>query len=276
MSYLRDGASRSKSGLRMYSGRTVVTALLVVVLGCAQSGLGEIIPETDSTEPDADGGVASLPRTPMPGPTDAGKSVSKDAGTDASGGSKDSGTVPGVDAQSGAPKPAQGEVLITEVMYDPSGNEPAAEWFEFHNAASSARTLSGLTIADGGNRTHVIRKGVTIDPGAYVVFVRSRSAATAAKVPSNTVVYEYGLGLPVGDGLQLANASTGSLWLRDGGTTIARADYGGWYSQSGGSSIQLDSLTWAASGQKSDWCLSTTEWSPGSDNGTPGAASDCQ
>jgi organic hydroperoxide reductase OsmC/OhrA len=68
-------------------------------------------------------------------------------------------------------------------MYDTSGVEPDGEWFELHNTASSARSLAGLTLVDGGNRTHTIKAGTTIAAGAYVVFVRNRSVSTTAKVP---------------------------------------------------------------------------------------------
>lgn len=166
-------------------------------------------------------------------------------------------------------------MLITEVMYDPFGTEPAGEWFELHNVASSARTLSGLSIVDGGNRTHTIGAGITIDPGAYVVFARVKTSAVAGKVPATAIVYEYGAGLPDNGGIQLANGTTGGLYLRDGATQIAQADYGGWYSQSGGSSVQLKTLTYAGSAQMSGWCLSLNVWTTGSDKGTPGAASDC-
>jgi hypothetical protein len=135
--------------------------------------------------------------------------------------------------------------------------------------------LTGLTIIDGGNRTHVIGAGITIAAGAHVLLARSKTAATAAKVPAAAILYEYGASLPSNAGIQLANAATGGVFLRDGSTVIAQADYGGWYSQSGGSSVQLKTLTYAASGQSSGWCLSLNSWTTGSDKGTPGAASDC-
>lgn len=172
-------------------------------------------------------------------------------------------------------KPTQGEVLITEVMYDSSGAEPATEWIELYNTASSARSLSGLAIVDGGDRKQTVGSGVTIGAGAYVVLVRSKSAAIAAKVPSSAIVFEYGAGVADGSGVQLANGATGAVSLKDGSTTIAQSTYGGWFSQSGGSSVQLKTLSYSAGTQSSSWCLSKNTWASGSDKGTPGAASDC-
>jgi hypothetical protein len=160
-------------------------------------------------------------------------------------------------------------------MYDPFGTEPDAEWFEVYNAAKTVRSLSGLTIVDGSNRTHTIAAGVAVDPGAYVILVRLRSAAISGKVPTSAIVYEYGTGLPNNGGIQLTNGATGGVWLRDGATQIAQAAYGGWYSQSGGSSVQLKKLTYSDSANSTSWCLSFKQWTTGSNKGTPGAASDC-
>jgi len=260
------------------------TLTVALLWGCAQSGVGDLTPEIDPSLPELDASWSPSPgetpsaKVPEAGKRDSGRSSTPDDDdpTPPTAVAPDAG---GDDTEepsgSAAPKPSQGEVLITEVMYDPFSSEPASEWFEVHNTSSGVRTLSGLTIADGGKRTHVIGAGVTIDPGAYLVLARSKAAAIAAKVPAAAIAYEYGTGLPDNAGIQLANGSTGGVWLEDGATTIAQADYGGWYSQSGGSSVQLGTLTYAASGQRASWCLSLSPWTAGSDKGTPGAPGDC-
>jgi hypothetical protein len=160
-------------------------------------------------------------------------------------------------------------------MYDASGAEPDGEWFELYNKASSTRSLAGLTIVDGGNRTHTIKSGTEIAAGAYVIFVRNRSVSTTAKVPGASSAYEYGAGLTSSSGIQLANGSTGALHLKDGGTTIATVPYGGWFTTNGGESIQLKTLSYAAGSNKSEWCVSASSWSGATDKGTPGAAGNC-
>jgi hypothetical protein len=174
-------------------------------------------------------------------------------------------------------KPGPGDVLITEVLYDPSGTEPDEEWFEVYNTTTAPMSLAGLTVKDGGNRTATIGSGVIVAPNAYGLFVRSKSAATAAAVPAASILYEYGAGAAVTSGIILANSTGGAVWLVDGTTVIAGAQYGGWFSQTapGGKSIQLHILTLDASGQKASWCLSQSSWATGSDDGTPGDASDC-
>lgn len=257
--------------------------------GCAQSGIADLGPDIDPTLPEVDASWSPSPDTPsakVPEPSKRDTEPSEADEADESEPDEPSSPPTAAAPDAGGPdttnpntpsasKPSQGEVLITEVMYDPFGNEPASEWIELHNRTSGTRTLSGLTIVDGGNRTHVIGAGISIAPGAYVVLARSRSSAISAKVPAAVIVYEYGAGLPSNAGIQLANGNTGGVWLRDGTTTIAQADYGGWYSQSGGSSIQLRTLTYPASGQSGNWCISLNEWTTDSDKGTPGAPNDC-
>ena len=275
---------RSIRRIARYASASVVSTVLV--WGCAQGDSGDIVPDISASTPELDASWSPSPNTPSEKVPAKEKADSDSEGTDPPPDDEDDQGPPptAVEPDAGGstptnppsgPKPTQGEVLITEVMYDPTSNEPATEWIELHNKASGARTLSGLTIVDGGDRTHVIGAGVTIGAGAYVVLVRSKSAAASAKVPSAAIVYEYGAGLPSNAGIQLANAGTGGVWLRDGSNTIAQAKYGGWYSQSGGSSVQLKTLTYPASAQSSNWCVAGSAWTTGSDKGTPGAPSDC-
>ncbi len=160
-------------------------------------------------------------------------------------------------------------------MYDTITPEPVSEWFELHSSASSTRSLGGLTIKDGSGRTHTIGAALTIAPGAYIVLARDKAGAIAAKVPAAAIAYEYGTGLPDNAGILLTNAATGAVSLLDGAATIASAPYGGWFTQSGGSSVQLKLLVPAQTTSKTSWCLSGTAWTTGSEKGTPGAAEDC-
>ncbi len=260
-----------------------VAAVLTVVVsigsgasmagGCAMSDPANIDPTIDPSLPQVD---ASSNANPAPGrmPADVDASESSSQG--------DSGTKTTPDAQVDsappipvAPKPSAGEILVTEVMYDSSGGEPQQEWIEVHSLATAVRSLSGLTIKDGAGRTDVIDPGVTIAPGAYAVLVRSKTGAATAKVPAAAIVYEYGTGLSDSAGVLLTNGSTGSLSLLDGATTLAQVAYGGWFTQSGGSSVQLKVLDATQAVVKASWCLSTNAWTVGSEKGTPGAAEDC-
>ena len=218
------------------------------------------VPPTPEDPPDSSIDEPDAEKPPPPAPIDGG-------------GDEDAATVV-------VAKPIAGDVLITEVMYDPSGTEPDQEWIELFNTTTSLRLLDGLVLKDGGNRSHVIGGSpkLIIPPKAYVVLARNRSAAAAAHVPAASIVYEYGGGATtVIGGILLANGATGGISLVDGTTTIAAAFYGGWFVQvtPGGKSIQLKELTFAGGGSKTSWCLSAAVFAGGVDFGTPGGAADC-
>jgi Lamin Tail Domain len=212
---------------------------------------------------------------------DAGKDAGPDggdAGSDAGDAGVDAGNDAGDSGTGSAVKPAQGEVVISEVMYNPSTAEPDSEWIEIYNAAAGPRRLSGLVLKDGGNRSHTIGAGVDVAAGAYVVLAAKRTAAVAAKVPDAAILYEYGTTLA------LANGTNGAISLFDGATEIARARYGTEADVGSGGfgltnakdqTIQLKVLTYAGAAVKTNWCLAVTAWTANSDKGTPGAPHDC-
>jgi hypothetical protein len=170
-----------------------------------------------------------------------------------------------------ATKPGQAEILVTEVMFNPSTTEPDTEWLEVYNAATGPRSLNGLTLADGSGHSESIAASpaVVVQPGAYAVLARSKASATAAGVPAAAILYEYAT-------LTLANGSTGLVTLSDGATTIAQSPFGTFGMSVSGESIQLKTLTYADESKSASWCLSTIPWATGSDKGTPGAAQKCQ
>ena len=282
--------------LHVFLNRSVSLSLLVafVAAGCAAGTT------TDDPPDPGDGGVAIVDAahdgahvTAHDGGVDAAAngddtgvpSVSSDAGT------PDTGQIPVSSPDANAPdtsvpdtsvpetstggavKPAQGELLITEVMYNPTTAEPDTEWFEVTNTASGPRLLSGLTLADGSGHSETIGSAPAVAPGAYVVLARSKASATGtAKVPAASIVYEYAT-------LTLANSTTGAITIKDGATTIAQSPYGNFAISSTAAtanSIQLKALAYTAESTASNWCLSKTAWASGSDNGSPGTALNCQ
>lgn len=198
-----------------------------------------------------------------------------DAGLPDAGPSPDAGTTPDA-GDPGARKPVQGEIVISEVMFNPSTPEPLSEWFEIYNTTTETLSLSGLTIKDK-SRSKVVAAGVTIEPGSYGVLVRDEKTATSYGLSGPAIIYDYGEGALSGDSkaISLTNDSTGDLTVLDGTTEIARAHYGALgFGSTSGASIQLKVLTYVDAGNKVNWCKSTKAWATG-DFGTPGAASDC-
>ena len=290
--------------LRSSSRRFALLLVLAVASGCATGvtdGSGVDVSATtpaaadstddggallgDDTGANPDSGSSEDGSSPGAGNQNDGASqTSPDAGgADAAGGDLGSDAASGSnDAGSVAALPTQGEVLITEVMFNPSGTEPDDEWIEVTTTTDAPRTITGLTIVDGSARTHVIQNGpdgkpIQLQKGQFMVLARSITAVIAAHVPATAVGYEYGTGLPATSGIQLANGATGAVSLKSGGSLIAQANYGGWFTAEGASIQMMTPYAFASGAEKSQFCESKHPFVgvAGADLGTPGAASDC-
>jgi len=176
--------------------------------------------------------------------------------------------------------PTAGQLLISEIMFNPSTTEPNTEWFEIHNMTGNRLLLSGLILKDGAGRTHTIASSPQVSIAAHHIKVFARSASdaeTTALVPASAILYEYGTGLSSSSGILLSNGSTGGLSILDstGTTTLAEVSYGAFGLGGSGMSIQLKGHTLAAETDATHWCTSANAWAVGSDLGTPGVKNDC-
>jgi hypothetical protein len=254
-----------------------------VCFACA-TGVGEpTVFQTGDSSPSYDAGsrgVATLSAgdgsgTYSPAGTDSYDASGDDAPDDGGGIADDAGSF-APDASSVA-TPSVGDLVITEIMFDPSGPIPQAQWFEVYNLTASPELLSGLTIVDGWGDAQVIDSTVPAiaPPFTYVVLVRDRGTAASNGIPDASIVYEYGAGLPSDQGIELASDATGDLALYGGGVQLVDVPYGPWGIAFPGQSIELGPLQYAGGDQPGNWCVAQLSWAAGSDDGTPGFASDC-
>jgi hypothetical protein len=214
--------------------------------------------------------------TALPGATADAEVDAWDEGDDGSdAGGDDAGDAVAI-VDSVPPTPAPGELAITEVMLSPSGPEPESEWFEIYNLASSARSLAGLVIEDGYGDTDVITPAaaVVVPPDTYALLVRDQAVAAQTLLPVSSIVYAYGEGLTASEGIELDDGTAGDLSLWNGSTLLADVPYGLWDSSWIGQSIELGAPQSDAT-DPSHWCVAQSPWATGSDDGTPGAPSDC-
>lgn len=70
-----------------------------------------------------------------------------------------------------APVPTPARVVINEVLYDPTGAEPADEWIEFYNAGGTAVDLGGYTLTD--NSGTFTLPSYSLGAGSYAVLATS-------------------------------------------------------------------------------------------------------
>jgi len=246
-------------------GRPLGIAGIFLAFACAHSA--ESLGDTPFSEPLEPMLPGQTHEDPKPLPTDT-SGAPDEIPNDGERGMPEAGTQV---AAGTATAPAVGDLVLSEIMFDPSGAEPDGEWFELASRAAGPRTIDGLTIKDGASRTHTIRSTRVIRPGEHLVFVRARATA---KVPAATVAYEYGEALPASEGVSLGNGATGSLALYNKATLLTSAPYGNLALGGMGRTIQRRRLD-ASDALASSWCASTTRWASASDYGTPGAASDC-
>ncbi len=152
---------------------------------------------------------------------------------------------------------AVGEVLISEVMFDPAAVDgDFGEWIELHNVATAEVNLDGVVVQDDDGSGFVVEGPLRVPAGGFVVLGPSNDTAANGGCP---VDYAYSV-----DAVKLGNEGD-SLRLTATGVPL---DTFTWdasvFTVGEGSALQLDPAADA-------WCLATTPYGDG-DLGTPGAA----
>jgi hypothetical protein len=162
-----------------------------------------------------------------------------------------------------------GELLITEIMYDPTALADAAgEWFEIYNNTNHVINLKNLVIAKGDTEQHIITDSLDLQPGTYQVLTRTETTLTGEK-------YIYGTSISLNNTGAILSVSNFGTDGTDG-TLICSVNYGAQdFPSASGASICLDpdhlNATDVSAGTA--WCVSTSLYDTG-DLGTPGTAND--
>ncbi|KPL15954.1 MAG: hypothetical protein AMS23_04735 [Bacteroides sp. SM1_62] len=166
-----------------------------------------------------------------------------------------------------------GELLITEIMYNPSVlTDTEGEWFEIYNNSDQTINLQNLVLVRDDLNRHIITDSIELSAAGYFVFKRTEMATDA----TNSYVFGSGILLPnTGAVLGIYNEGTEI----EPGALIFSVNYGGdHFPDSPGASISLnpDMVTPADAILGTSWCIATSVYNTG-DFGTPGAVNDpCQ
>ncbi|MBI2374185.1 MAG: right-handed parallel beta-helix repeat-containing protein [Deltaproteobacteria bacterium] len=161
-----------------------------------------------------------------------------------------------------------GDLVVTEIMANPTGSETQREWLEIYNASLRPIDLAGLELADEGTDSRILASAspIVVPPGEYFVLGRSADVSLNGGV---TVDLVY-------TGFFLANTADEILILA-GPTLVDRVGYdtaGTFPAQEGHSmSLEPGSIDFASNDDGASWCPATTQLG-GGDFGTPGAAND--
>ncbi|MEM6995894.1 MAG: lamin tail domain-containing protein [Myxococcota bacterium] len=131
--------------------------------------------EDDTTGAELDGSTGSPADDTDTGGTAADDTTAGDGSTESDGGSTDDdGSTTGEVALS-VGELVPGDLVITEVQYNPTCSGDFCEWFEIYNATDSAVNLLDLFVQDndynGGNEGRVT-VDVIMQPGTYAVLAK--------------------------------------------------------------------------------------------------------
>ena len=171
---------------------------------------------------------------------------------------------------------AVGDLVITEIMYDPDMvSDSVGEWFELYNDTGHIVNLLDLVVSDdsayGSADFFTVEEDLLIDVGERLVFAVNGDSTQNGGV---TADYDF-----AGAGVNLNN-STDDVYVgvTSGGstTTIDSVTYNeatGWPTAKG-YSIELrdTSVNSVSNNSSSNWCRATSTLS-GGDHGSPGAVS---
>ena len=166
--------------------------------------------------------------------------------------------------------PMAGELLVTEIMYNPHNglSDNNAEWIEVHNASNRDIVLDGCDIADEGAATGSTGSPVELNgplnAGEYLVVARSADpAVNGGLMPFATF------------GFALRNSGD-TVHVRCGGETLDAVTYGGAAGFPIGEAISVQRSQDAMVGphqEDTPWCLSTDIYLADPEHrGTPGTA----
>ena len=168
---------------------------------------------------------------------------------------------------------AYGEILITEIMANPSAlSDTEGEWFEIYNNSDHVINLQNLILGRDDANIHTITDPIELAPSAYLVLSRTDLSTSV----SNEYVYGSDITLSnTGAILSIYNEGTEA----EPGALIFALDYSeAGFPEGTGASVTLNPVLLNSSDALlgSSWCTSTSAYSTG-DLGTPGAMNDaCQ
>jgi cardiolipin synthase len=139
--------------------------------------------------------------------------------------------------------PVANHVLISEVLYDPSGDDAGQEWIELYNPTASTVTLAGFRLGDAVNsgdyeRLYQFPDGAQIGPGETLVIAQTatgfRSLGYTTQTDPDYELSNTDTNIPDliptnwGDGdFALGNSGDEVLLLDAGGVAVDVVVYGG-------------------------------------------------
>lgn len=159
-----------------------------------------------------------------------------------------------------------GELIVSEVMAEPSGNEALREWFEVYNPTARTLDLEGLRFEDGSGDGFELPAGSTLASGAHWVLGRSADTSVNGGYTPDHVYAD----LVLGNGSDTLHILAGATVV----DTVAYDTSAGFPRRAGYAMALAPTRATASDNDQADaWCTARTMMS-GGDYGTPGAPND--
>lgn len=181
------------------------------------------------------------------------------------------------------PNAGVGDLVITEIRGDQSGEDTYQQWFELYNASAANIDLAGLTIAmkriDGGAEAVIlVRNALVVEPGKYVVIGRVDQGSEPSHINYGYLPAECTASTACPSGLEYGDSiyNAGSVEISSCGTSIDRVIVRDMPST--GTWMYDGANTPSAEGNdnESDWCTDDVDDMPDPTQlgirGTPGEA----
>ncbi|MCO4770280.1 MAG: lamin tail domain-containing protein [Deltaproteobacteria bacterium] len=174
----------------------------------------------------------------------------------------------GDDDDATSPGLLPGDIVITEIMNNPDGDDADKEWFEVLNTTGASIDLDGFVISDLGGDVHTISGTLVVPAGDVLVLGNSTSAAANAGA---SVDYAYGADITLANGDdELLLTSPGSAVIDE----VVYDDGAGWPDVSGRSKTLDGTVTSGIDNDLVDnWCDAPETQTYGSESnfGSPGS-----
>ncbi len=179
-----------------------------------------------------------------------------------------------------------GDLVVTEVMTTPSGDQPLEEWWELTNVAGKDVALDGLyLIGDSGQVAVISPEGwVVADGESFVVCYDDAILGPdcdyvyGTDVNAASAIYQTW-----SDTLELGNSYGGAALMTNSGTIVDDNEWipgtDGWPGEVPGSSWVLDpgAVDATSNDDGVNWCYPTSaDTLSNGDFGTPGSVDTCQ
>ncbi len=165
---------------------------------------------------------------------------------------------------------APGDIIVTEVMWDPASY---ASWFELSNTTGAAIDLQGWSVSAPPSSTQgtwVVTSSIVVPPGGFALVAGYPSYSASAGLPTADAYAYWTIEYEDSDSLLEVTSPEGVVI-----DTVDWDSTAGWPGGAGASmTLRASAFDDLSNDDPTSWCAGTSAFGSSGDLGTPGAAND--